>query len=224
MKKEALETYLKLLEEVLNQFDFLDSHQKNMVMDISRKFSENLLFFHQCNQCIVDQNGAVDAGENIAFQANGDQCRLAMESKEIVFPSGQMRTIIAAIVDVLDPILPMGSVVDMKKDMFSSIEKLDTVENFRIVLTNRFLYYEEIPVYFPYAGTIYPVGNSKYPAILHFTPGAIERIVFRGFADGADDAYIFEQKKELILERNMHSVNFASKEEIETLSKRMKEN
>ncbi len=223
MDSKIMEMNIKLLKEAVGGLEFLDPDHVQALVHLGQSFQEKLPFFHRCNQCIVEGRGHVEL-DDVEFMVSDDTCTLKQKNhKDIVLIHIQMRKVLSVIVDLLDPILPLGSVVDLRKEMFSQIQGLESAEQFRVVVTNRFLYYDEIPVYFPYAGSIYPVGNARHPAYIHFTPGSVERLVFRGYSDGADDAYIFEQKKELVLEKHKHSVVFAGQEELEALNRRIRE-
>ena len=115
-----------------------------------------------------------------------------------------------------EEVLPLGSVVDLKKELFSFIKDVDRI---RIVITYRFLAKEESKGYFPYAGVVYPTGMLGRKEVIYFTPALIEQVVHRGFEDIQEHQYIYLMKREFIIEKGMKSFGFGTREEIENFMK-----
>ena len=92
----------------------------------------------------------------------------------IPLAEGQLKTVFTGIIDIMEHVLPLGSVVDLKKDFLKNvIGNTDKVENFRVVITDRFFYQKGDRLYFPYAGVLYPIGAFQKQERLNFTSAVI---------------------------------------------------
>jgi hypothetical protein len=118
--------------------------------------------------------------------------------------------------------LPLGSVVDLKKEYFKKNLLIDQVENIRVVITHRFLSTSSNKHYFPYAGVIYPIGAPSASKYINFTTQLIESIIHVGFSDEQDEVYIFVMKQKLLEEMEMNSFSFATKDELELYQKTLR--
>ena len=116
----------------------------------------------------------------------------------------------AIVIDCYQEILPLGTVVDLKKEHFKDQLPTDRIKAIRLVITHRFLHNPEEECYFPYAGVIYPIGSVGNDRIIHFTSPFIEKVVQKGFTDEKDEAYILLMKHELLCKRKLTSYSFAS--------------
>lgn len=124
-------------------------------------------------------------------------------------------------VEIFRPILPLGSVVDLKKDMLAvNNASFQNVENIRIVITNRFLSYTNHG-YFTYAGVVYPIGVIQSSDVIHFSESLIDEVVSKGYEDEMEHAFIMAMKRENILNRDMNSYDFSSEEEHKKLAEHM---
>jgi len=132
----------------------------------------------------------------------------------INFSKEQLVSYLAILIDVYDEIVPLGSVVDLKKEYLKDSLPVDKIENVRIVITHRFLHNPQEKFYFPYAGVVYPLGSFGNERVLHFTSPFIERVVHRGFSDEQDEAFVLAMKRELLGDRHIHSYAFASRDEV----------
>ncbi|HCW04433.1 MAG TPA: hypothetical protein DGK91_07855 [Clostridium sp.] len=65
---------------------------------------------------------------------------LIYKGEKMAFTDNQMRELLAGIIDIQEPILPLGSVVDLKKEILQDRINLKDVDKVRIVITHRFLY------------------------------------------------------------------------------------
>lgn len=147
--------------------------------------------------------------------------REAYTEQEITMSKEQWKYLISGAIELLQRILPLGSVVDLKKEKLQEkLPKLEKVEHIRIVITQRFLSYTKTG-YFTYAGVVYPVGNIQGKQIIHFNPLMIEKMVQKGYEDEQDAAYVYLMKKEYVLQNGMRNYEFASEEESHQLISQM---
>lgn len=142
----------------------------------------------------------------------------------ITLPKEQWQHLLSGAIDLMQPVLPLGSVVDLKKEKLQEkVPKLEQVERVRIVITQRFLSYTPTG-YFTYAGVVYPVGNMQGNQVIQFNPMMIEKVVHKGYEDEQDAAYIYFMKQEYVLREDMRNYEFVSREEGEQLIKQMEGN
>ena len=137
------------------------------------------------------------------------------------FSNQQLKEIVAGMIDILETILPLGTVVDLKKEFLQKNIQISDIQNIRIIITHRFLYQENDKAYFPYAGVVYPVGMFDGNKLINFTPAMIDTVVHKGYSDAQEEAYVYMMKQELILEEGMHSYGFSTEEEQRTLQRRV---
>lgn len=71
---------------------------------------------------------------------------LIYKGEKMAFTDNQMRELLAGIIDIQEPILPLGSVVDLKKEILQDRINLKDVDKVRIVITHRFLYGQYVKV------------------------------------------------------------------------------
>jgi hypothetical protein len=115
-------------------------------------------------------------------------------------------------IDILEEILPIGSVVDLNKEYLGERFRTKEVLNIRMVITQRFTYKKGDTAYFPYVGVVYPVGMLSDTRAAQFTSTLISNVVFKGFSDVVEEAYVYAMKEELILRKGMHSWGFLLKD------------
>jgi len=118
--------------------------------------------------------------------------------------------------------LPLGSVVDLKKSAYAKTPRINEIDELRMVIAYRFLGREEDSHYFPYAGVVYPTGMLGQKEVLYFTRPLIENVVREGYHDEKEDAYVYLMKQELVVEKGKNSFGYAKPEEIESFNKMVK--
>lgn len=99
---------------------------------------------------------------------------------------------------------------------------LEDVEQVRVVIVQRYVGESPEGFYYPYAGTLYPIGIPGSRKLIEFTPSLIEKVVRHGYSDEQEDAYVYLMKRELMLERGLHSMGFADKKEREAYREYLK--
>lgn len=139
----------------------------------------------------------------------------------ITLPVSVWGCIISGACNIFEEILPLGSVVDLKKEILErQLKEISKVEKVRIVITNRFLNYTSHG-YFTYAGVVYPIGMLHANEVIHFAPSMIQEVVSKGYADDMERAYTLFMKRELIVNQKIRSYEFASEAESKELLKYM---
>lgn len=133
------------------------------------------------------------------------------------------KKIIAKGIAFLEELLPLGSVVELKKGyMEEQMPVLKEAGKVRLVITERYLTLTGNS-YFPYAGAVYPIGIFGKAQRLMFSPALIERVLSRGFSDEQEEEYQFLMKREYLLKKNMDMCGFEPEEERTAIKQMMEE-
>jgi hypothetical protein len=72
-------------------------------------------------------------------------------------------------------------------------------------------------VFCPYGGIVYPIGMPEGKQMFYFTPSLIPDVVYEGYRDEMEDAFVYSMKEILLLDEHYHSVAFASPSEREVV-------
>lgn len=168
------------------------------------------------HSCCNNRKKLADAWQKLITNSNDSytECGIQLSSKV-------WRKLFTGAVEIFYPILPLGSVVDLKKDLLKiNNESFGHADNIRIVITNRFLSYTEHG-YFTYAGVIYPIGMIHADDVIHFSESLIEDVISKGYEDANEKAFVLAMKRENIMNRDMHSYEFSSEIELKNLAEYM---
>ena len=174
-----------LVAEWLDKHTTLSVLEKNIFVDIKKMIQSDLSLFYDMNRI------------------HGDVSLNAQE----------FRKIITTFIEIYEPIYPMGTVVELKKEAFKGLVSLEEKDRLLAVIAHRYVPINENR-YIPYVGIRYPFGATKeLNNGLHFTSAAVKKIIHNGYTDEQEIAYIFNLKKKAIIELNMHSTAFLTAEE-----------
>lgn len=218
-----LEMKRQLWKEMLTNRNRLTEQERNILYQEGLKYEQNVSFLYALNECLVEEGRFLEDEENgTVYERERDKHFLISDKQEIEFSYREIKDLVASMIDIFEDILPLGSVVALKKDYMNQVPQIQEVEEVRIVITHRYLFQEDSRYYFPYAGVVYPTGMLGRKEVLNFTSALIEKVVHRGFSDEQEEGYHYLMKRELILERSMHSFAFADKKELDEFSVEMK--
>ena len=210
---------IKFKEELLNQWfnkiSYIDKEKREFLLEFANEYlNRNIQELYDINKAI---NNKLDIykddivtliyktrEESYIFEINNNSCK---------FEYFQAKEVVRGIIDIIEDILPLGTVVNLKKECLDKLLKGKNIEKAEIVIVNRFIFQNGVDSYFHYAGVVYPLGFINNANTIHFTSNLIEDVVHKGYSDEKEDAYIYMVKRELIIERGMKSFSFASKEE-----------
>lgn len=130
---------------------------------------------------------------------------IMLSNQEEVIPLDKLIRLVRDIKDLKEEILPVGSVVDLKLEEFQNFPGAKKVEKIRVNIIHRFLLNKGSDTYFTYAGVIYPIGGFGGKDCIQFTGELFENVVFRGFGDQEEEAFVYLVKRRLLLEQNRNS-------------------
>ena len=201
----------ELLKTCITQAPDLNKHDTDELLLLTDNLSGHIPELVDIYQAVCEE-ATLDKAP-LGFKQTGDTYQFA--DSPIHFNKQELIAYLAIIIDALDETLPLGSVVDLKKEYLKDNLPVDEIDNVRIVITYRFLHNPKDQFYFPYAGVVYPIGSLGQDRMLHFTSPFIARVVHKGFSDGQDEAFVSAMKQELLCNRRLHSFSFATKDEVE---------
>ena len=133
--------------------------------------------------------------------------------EEESFTAQEARIALQLMSDACEVYLPLGSVVDLDTDKLKDLIDPDAIDNFRVVITQRMAAPDDVPLYFNYGATVYPVGIFKGCESIYFSSELIKDVVSIGYSDDIEVAYIAAMKSEYLFKRNLCSYAFASKKD-----------
>lgn len=194
IKKEEILT--SMLINWIDKMEFLDNDIKVMLL----RLSMDLLYKDKKLRYNIDKEELNRSLDGLGLKAEN--------KKEIV----------CTLIDFSEEVLPIGSVVVLKEDFVKS----ENGKEIKIIITNRFLCNEKAGIYFTYSGAIYPSGMLIDNKLINFNKECIEKICHIGLKDEDEENYVLAAKNDVIINRNMHSVTLASKEQLKILDEEIK--
>lgn len=208
----------KLWKEYLDHRDIFAEEQKALLMEWGLLFREDVSFLSRMWECLANHGGAMEDGKTgTRYELEGEYHILRWDAAELALRERDMKILLTDMIGLFEEILPLGSVVDLKREYLRQSMELSSVKQVRMVITKRFIGGAE-GCYFPYAAAIYPIGMGGLQKSFCFTPALIEKVVFTGYCDAAEEAFVYQMKHQLIVEQKRKSVGFASKEECRAMN------
>ena len=205
----------KIIEQWFENHIDISPEEKNIFFNVKKEIQGDIKVFYDMNRIIMIGEGVLDLKKyNIYFECRDGQCLLNTLYGKMYMESMKFRTIIATFIETYEPIYPIGTVLQLKKEAFNNVLDISKIDDLKVVIAHRF-----VPIndnrYIPYIGFIYPIGpTGEENDALHFTAPAIEKVIHMGYSDEQEDAYIFNLKSTAISKLNMHSVAFMTREEM----------
>ena len=164
----------------------------------------------------------MDERLELEYEKDGEDYFLRYQGEEWLFEREELKDFLEYLISIFEEVLPLGSVVDLKKEFLEETIPLKDVERVRVVIVQRYVGESPEGFYYPYAGTLYPTGIPGSRRLIEFTPSLIENVVRHSYSDEQEDAYVYLMKRELMLERKLHSMGFADKKEREVYMEYLK--
>lgn len=184
------------------------------------KFHEDVSFLYAVHACVLRHGGAMeDEKSHVRYEVEESCHLLRWEDRELAFEEDTLKRLLEDMIGLFEDILPLGSVVDLKKEFLMQTMPLDNVEHVRMVITKRFLGFEK--GYYPYAAVVYPIGMGGRTQDFCFSSALIGRVVMKGYTDDVEDAFIDQMKRKVILTDGRKSFGFATEEEQRELKEQL---
>lgn len=203
-----------LFEEWINTNGPFDIEKGKIFIDLKKNIKDDLSLIYQMNKMIVRGEGQVlDDELGINFICKNNICILRTSYGEITLPSEDFRKTIAALVDIYEDVYPLGSVVELKSEAFKDVLPVDEIEDMCVVITYRYVPYTDHS-FVQYVGSLYPIGNmGVIKTDVHFTHKTVTNVIHRGYSDEKEIAYLYQIKRQFVVEENAHSTGFITDED-----------
>ncbi len=213
---------IDLLKRFTLNLEYLTNDDKNNINKLGiNLYGGDLNELYSINECLVNDKEYYES-KLVSFSKEDDIYKLTIKDYSISLIYSQIKEIITGLIDILDDILPLGTVVKLKKEYLHKFINNNEIEEAEVVIVNRFIFKNGINAYFPYAGVVYPIGFVGNSNAIQFSSALIDEVVHRGYSDEKDEVYTYLLKNELILDKKMRSFGFASKEEREKYNELIK--
>lgn len=222
MTKE--EYRMMLWEEYVQQAPFIEAVRKEGCIRLGRAFVKgDVSFPYEVYFAFQEKERfRLDESLGLEYERDGEEYFLRHQGEEWAFEGAELKGFLEHLIGIFEEVLPLGSVVDLKKEFLEETVPLQDVERVRAVIVMRYVGESPEGFYYPYAGTLYPIGMPGSRKLIEFTPALIEKVVWRGYSDEQEDAYVYLMKRELMLERGLRSMGFADKGEREAYREYLK--
>lgn len=208
------EYQMKLFKEFIRTKEFIPETDYELLEEIAIKYQDNTTALSKLYNDFIDENPLAKT-EDLAlhYKKIEDSFILAYQSETTGYSKEDFKIFLMGMISLLNDMLPLGSVVTLKNRNENSTP-------LKVVITYRFLAQKEDIHYFPYGGVVYPVGMLGNDNILYFTESMIDKIVLNGYQDEQEDDFVYLMKKEMLVERQMVSFGYSTKEELESFHNR----
>ena len=202
-----------MLIKYIDKLDFLTDDDKAMSLKIVLLYKNKINGLYRIYDFInSEEKEFIDNDLNL--EKHDKDININMNNKTSNISISNFKNILEGSIDILEDILPIGTIIELKSQFIKSLYG-DTQfkENPKFIIIRRFLSKEGSLSYFPYAAVLYPTGELNDGNNIYLTSQAIEKIVYKGFSDEKDLAFICVMKSEMIFKKNMKSISFSSEEE-----------
>lgn len=205
-KKRRVEILMKWVKTNLE----VSIEKQKLIAQIGWELERHVETIYQLYVSLDEQTDFEE--EDICFKYAQEMSQLIVEDIEIKLENTKMRDLFEVMIEVFEDILPIGSVITIKSEMLPDIENGDAIENVRFIIVDRYLKKKDTENYITYCGVLYPFGSLADKRKIYFTPLAIDQVLFRGYEDDLEEAYVCTIKNQII-EQKMYSVAFSLNEE-----------
>lgn len=209
----------KLWDDYLAKKTQLETEQKEKLKVLGLKFRDDVGFLYELHTCLAKCGAAMeDERTHVKYEPLEEYHKLEWGGTKLLFREEPFKQLVADMTGIFEDILPLGSIVDLKKDYLQQQMSLGEVAHVRMVITKRFLG-RETGYYYPYAAAVYPVGTGGERKNFCFTPELIEQVVFTGYHDETEEAFVYQMKQQLIVKGERKSIGFATMDECRQMEK-----
>ena len=180
---------------------------------VSQLFSENLslVLYKMLDAVKSDRNSFSDPVYGISYIKENDKYKATVNSSSAFFSKDQLNDIFCAAADIFCSVLPIGSVVKLRKDINDTASQdKDPI----IMIDRRYVYANENSrAFYTYSGITYPFGSFTDCIRFNFTPYAVAEVVHKGYSNETEEAFVFKAKDEMIVKMKMHSFSCSNAED-----------
>lgn len=211
MKEKLTDLASKKVNQIIQASSSrIDADSVLRIQEFFSLFSENNQLLQHLYRAYKQKLTSVDLRhrlEIVAYRHSGDTHSITFSNQQIELPEEIFEQLLIYVIEITRDVLPLGTVVELNPNYFIPNEQPEHPT--KVVITERFVAPTGYNSYFPYGGIIYPVGEMKKGAKVHFTEPLIQKIVHQGYRDEMEDAFIYLMKEEFIVEKNLTSIEFS---------------
>lgn len=182
--------------KAVQDFFILFVEEEEILLELYRANKNGLHTFE-----ITSQEGL------ISYTYENASCTISFSEQRFTIAETHFRHLFECTIEMMRELLPLGTVVELDPNYFKPDEQSSTPT--KVVITGRFIAPQNYNSYFPYAGVVYPLGEIKKGSQIYFTKPLIQSIVHLGFQDDMEKAFEILMKEELIVEKDLKSIEFS---------------
>lgn len=224
MKYTHKDYKLGLWKSFMESTNLVPETYRDIMGKIAAVYVDNTSFLFRIYEAFRGNERFLEDEKNcVKYERDGEEYILSFNGKECIFDKETFRRIIASYLDLLEDTLPLGTVVDLRKDVFENVEDLKNLEAIRFVITHRFLGDEKDMYYFPYGGVVYPTGMLGRKEVYYFTRPLVEKIVHMGFRDEQEEAFVYIMKHDLVVQKGKNTYGYATDEDVRAFSEKVRD-
>lgn len=224
MEKETFnyeKTLCATLIKAIDKLDFLTNKEKQITFRIAYEYKEKVNDLYKIlEKVMAEEQVERQEEEELFYEIDNDVHVIRFKNNELKLSKDNLVNLLIIIIEIVQEILPIGTVVNLNEEFEKKL--FSNSKGIKIIIINRFLTNNQGKYYFPYGGVPYPIGDIGANRLIHFTRNSIKDIVHMGFKDFQEEAYVFLAKNKIIINNNMRSIEFATKEEIEKYNSELK--
>jgi len=154
-----------------------------------------------------------DEAKGISYLFMAGRLEVALGHATESFDAACARRGIQLVADAMGAVLPLGSVVELKRDELAANMDLGGAQHFRVVVTQRLAAPPGGGAYFDYGGVLWPFGTFEGCRSVYFSKALVAGVLHEGYHGDEDDAYIAALKSDLLFREGRASYRFAPPEE-----------
>jgi len=218
---------LSIIVEYVNE-QFEEKEDIKTFMDLSAINLKNIKFLKALLKSIRKKEIIKDTNTDIWYKyENGNHTLKVGSNEPRVYDIDVIEMMLSKIISTIEPILPLGTVVKLKKERIESIanyineyyekkgesekrltkEELNEVE---FIIDKRFAKSHIDGKYAEYAANIYPMSLAEKMPQFIFSNDDINEILYKGFVNDKEKAYVIFIKSQLAKE-NIVSISTLEK-------------
>lgn len=214
MNKKINELLVKKVEQILQsagpEIDLESAYNLRSLLGLLKEDNQLFLQLYHAYKHHLPSLDLQHQDEIISYRREETKHSIVFSNKRIELSESLFRDLFISVIGLTREVLPLGTVVELNPAYFKPNPASETPT--KAVITERFVAPSGYRSYFPYGGIVYPLGEVKKGAKIHFTDPLIQKIVHLGYRDEVEDAFVYLMKEELIVDNHMHSIEFSKED------------
>lgn len=188
----------------------INNEKYGILVQLLDKVEDDMTVFCEINNMLDNNEETYEYNnDNIHIKLNKIKNKYILEcgSDKDELKDKDFERIITGIIDIYSEVYPLGTVVEIKKEIVDNIVEENIDEAINVIILDRL-----VPIskenYAQYAGSIYPMGNiGKKTPLLYFSRNSIEKVIQMGYSDKEEIEFVNDKKRRVICELNLQSLD-----------------